>query len=150
MREATVTTHVGVVGEVLAADGAGKLVARGGRGRNGSGGGTKATGLGTVGLQRGTASVPAGTCVAPVGIEVDARVHPSQVDGELGIGGEVTRTEGTRTVRLGVLATDVFLEVARLCEATGAKRAGQSASAVDALVTASVGQRRKALVAFVT
>lgn len=87
--------------------------------------------------------------MAPVGVEVGAGVGATQVHGQLGVGGEVARTEGACAVRLGVLAAHVLAEVAGLREATGAQRARQSTAAMDALVTTSVRQRRKTLVALV-
>jgi len=142
VRQTTMAAHVGVVGEVLAADRARELVAD-------CGGGTEATRLGAVGLQRGAAGVAARTCVAPVGVEVGAGVGAAQVHGQLRVGGEVARAERACAVRLGVLATDVLLEVAGLREAAGTQRARQPAAAVDALVTPPVRQRRKTLVALV-
>jgi len=139
------TAHVGVVGEVLAADRARELIAdgRGARGR------AEATRLGAVGFQGGTAGVSAGTCVAPVGVEIGAGVGTAQVDGQLGVGGEVARAEGTGAVRLGVLATNMLLQVSSLGKTAGTQRARQSTAAVDTLVAPPVGQRRKTLVTFV-
>jgi len=160
--ETPVPAHVGIVGEVLAADGAGELVAgarsgrgRSGRGRSGNvggggGGGPEAPRLGAVGFERGAAGVAACTCPPAVGVKVGAGVGAAQVNRQLGVGGEVTRAERAGAVRLRVLASHVLLEVAGLRETAGAQWTRQSTAAVDSLMTTSISQRRKTLVTLLT